>query len=301
MMHMMLARILAVCLVLPLPLAAAQAPARELPVHEGRYYVIHTDLTGEDLREAELRMSKMAEEYKTRTREFSGTIGHKFSFFLFQNREDFYAAGGQRGSAGMFNANTNTLMALAGEEIGAQTWHVVQHEGFHQFARAVIGGELPIWVNEGLAEYFGESLFTGDGFISGAIPPSRLKRVKKQFRDGAFRPIKEMMFLDHRTWNEELDQANYDQAWSMVQFLAHAEDGRYQRAFVGFMRQIGTGVQWDRAWLANFGSAEGFEDKWKSYWLKLPDSSTPEVYLKALMQTMTSALARETAQRQKFA
>ena len=25
---------------------------------------------------------------------------------------------------------------------------------------AVIGGELPTWVNEGLADYFGESIFT---------------------------------------------------------------------------------------------------------------------------------------------
>ena len=34
---------------------------------------------------------------------------------------------------------------------------------------------------------------------------------------------------------------NYDQAWTMVQFLAHAENGKYQGAFVKFMRAIATG------------------------------------------------------------
>ena len=29
-----------------------------------------------------------------------------------------------------------------GEHVSADTWHVVQHEGFHQFARAVIGGPV---------------------------------------------------------------------------------------------------------------------------------------------------------------
>ena len=35
--------------------------------------------------------------------------------------------------------------------VGSRTWHVVQHEGFHQFVFAVIRGEIPTWVNEGLA------------------------------------------------------------------------------------------------------------------------------------------------------
>jgi hypothetical protein len=43
----------------------------------------------------------------------------------------------------------------------------------------VIGGELPIWVNEGMAEYFGEGIFTGDGFITGVIPPKRLRMIKE--------------------------------------------------------------------------------------------------------------------------
>jgi hypothetical protein len=48
------------------------------------------------------------------------------------------------------------LMAYVPAGASALGWHVVQHEGFHQFVAQVIRGDMPIWANEGLAEYFGE-------------------------------------------------------------------------------------------------------------------------------------------------
>src|SRR5262249_6657014 len=150
----------------------------------------------------------------------------------------------------------DSLMAMvapdAAGEPGQYTWHTIQHEGFHQFARAVIGGELPIWVNEGLAEYFGEGVFTGDGMVTGVIPQDRLERVRDLINSKRFKGMKEMMLLPHSEWNKKLKMENYDQAWSMVQFLAHGENGKYQRAFGGFMRSLSTGHQWQQAWQANF-------------------------------------------------
>ena len=301
----MLARFMTSCLVLAL--IAAAPPQREQPQsagqlkrYEGRYYVINTDLVGDDLREAELRMTKMAEEYKKRCEGFSGTIGHKFPFFLFRNIDDYHAAGGMRGTAGVFNPNTDTLMAYAGDKTTAYTWNVIQHEGFHQFARAVIGGELPIWVNEGLAEYFGEGLFTGDGFITGYIPPKRLARVKEAIEQKKFRPIKDMMLMTHADWNRQMSGENYDQAWTMVHFLAHADGGKYQGALVKFMRAIATGVRWDTAWLNSFGSADGFEQRWRDYWLKLDEAPTRDLAARAVTESLTGVLARATAQRQRF-
>ena len=282
-------------------LSAAQTP-KQLPHYETKYYVIYTDLAGDDLREAELRMTRMVEEYHNRTKDFSGSLGHKFPFYLFKNEEDYYAAGGTRGSAGMFNPNDDTLMAMVGSEghVSDRTWNVVQHEGFHQFARAVIGGQLPTWANEGLAEYFGEGIFTGDSFVTGVIPPERLARVKKDLKSNAFRSIKDIMLLAHADWNADLSMGNYDQAWSMVQFLAHAENGKYQPAFGKFMRTIATGQQWEQAWLASFGSAEGFEKRWENYWVNLEPTATANLFLRANVLTMTSALARAAASRQKF-
>ena len=282
------------------PRGGPNRPA-ELKRYEGRYYVLHTDLDPDSAREADIRMTRMAEEYHARTKDFARDITAKFPFYLFKYERDYHRAGGLVGSAGGFNPNTGTLMAVSGEQLTLQTWHTVQHEGFHQFAIAVIGGDLPIWANEGLAEYFGESVFTGDGFVTGVIPQWRLKRVRASIGDGKFRPMPQVMLMSHEQWNAGLSVANYDQAWSMVHFLVHGDNGAYQRKFAAFIRDVGNSrTSWEQAWLDNIGPADGFERKWKTYWTKLPDDPTADLFAEAVVRTLTSYLARAWATGQRF-
>jgi hypothetical protein len=278
----------------------------ELQTHESRYYIIHTDLGPDEVREADMRMTRMAEAYYNRTKDFSGIITQRMPFFLYKHAEDYYAAGGPKGTAGYFNPDSRELVALA-EDSGPRTWNTVQHEGFHQFAHFMIRGDIPTWLNEGLAEYFGEAIFTGDssvdpdGFVTGVIPQWRLKRVRSTIKDGGFRPLDEMMQLSLVQWNTQLAVANYDQGWSMVQFLAHGDNGKYQPAFRAFMGALGNGARWQDAWRATFGDTEGFEPKWHDYWVKVPDNPTLDLYLRCNVGTLSSFLARAIAQRQVIA
>jgi len=276
---------------------ACTAPAGELTPYQTRYYVIHTDLDEDAVREATVRMTKMAEEYASRTKDFSGAIRSKLPFYLFGNPEDYYALGAPRESAGVFNGQA--LMAVA-KDMDERTWHIVQHEGFHQFAAAVIGGQIPPWVNEGLAEYFGEAVFTGDGYVSGGIPQWRLERIRKRFKNNEFLPLAEMMNLNINDWNNDLTLANYDQAWSMVQFLAHGDEGRYQKSFGAFMGAVGKGKPWQAAWKSTFGDAGGFEQRWRDWWMNLPDNSTADLYARSTTAMLTSYLARAFSQGQRF-
>jgi hypothetical protein len=297
-------RKLFVVVLLLLPAFALGAPKvtgkRVMPTYDGQYYTIYTDLPPAAVREAELRMTKMVETYSARTRDFSGAIRQKLPFYLFAREEDYLAAGGMEGTAGVFDPSSQVLMAVAGEKNTPDTWHVIQHEGFHQFAAAVIGGELPIWVNEGLAEYFGEGIFTGDGFVTGVVPDWRLKRLKEEIEQNKLKSVQKMMETGHAEWNNAMSIENYDQAWSMVQFLAHAEHGRYQKAFSSFMQDIARNQQWPKAWEDNFGSAAGFEAKWKKHWTGMPADATADLYAKAVVQTLTGMLGRAASQKQVF-
>lgn len=285
------------------PRKGPPAPADNLPAgtkrYEGKYHILYTDITPDEAEEVLVRMTAMVDEYLDRTRDFSGKIHEKLPFLLFREGKDYYAAGGMAGSAGVFDGRR--LMAIAGKKLGESTWHVVQHEGFHQFAAAVIGGDMPIWLNEGMAEYFGQAYFTGDGFQSGLMPDWRSKRIKSEINGGKFKTVRQMMALSHQQWNAEMDVTNYDQAWSMVQFLAHAENGKYQKAFAGFMIALNRGTQWPKAWQANFGSADGMEEKWKAYWLGLPDNPSLDLYARAITSSLTSLLARGVSQKQSYA
>jgi hypothetical protein len=279
------------------------AVAADLVRYESKYYTIYTDLDPDVEREAAARMTRMADEYHDRTKAFAGVIRQKFPFYLFKSEADYRAAGGWPGTAGVFMGDGDgggKLMAFAGPRISAYTWHTVQHEGFHQFAHAVIGGDIPVWLNEGLAEYFGEGLYTGDGFVVGVVPPWRLQRLKGEILAGKLKTVRQIMAVPPEQWKAEMSIGNYDQAWSMVHFLVHADAGRYAAPFAQCIRQLSAGKPFDVAWRTTIGPADGFEERWKGYWLAQPPSPTHDLYCRATVATLTSFLARATAQRQTF-
>lgn len=292
--------------------AAGQQPGRpELKTYKTRYYVLRTDLEADAVAEATLRITLLAEEYQRRTRDFSGRVNQALPFYLYSDARDYYDAGGLKGSAGVFTGDK--LMAIANPQQPSMTWRVVQHEGFHQFAHAAIG-DIPPWANEGLAEYFGFGLFTGDDFYVGAIPPVQLVWLKKLIGDKQLPTLAEMMRLEPEKWNthvtyeQQKAASNYVQAWSMVYFLAHADNGKYQAPFAKFLKEASRAPndtsrfdEYDRVWDKYFGrERSAFEQRWRQYWLSQPENPSAELFARATTATLTSFLARAFSQRQTF-
>src|SRR5690606_512182 len=120
---------LVICLIWPAAIhAQIQRERIVLPQnmkrYESDYYILHTDLGDEAAREATIRVTRMAEEYYERTKEFSGRIRTKFPFFLFANLDDYHRAGGVPGSGGVFMGdpiNGFRLMAFAYDPLDART------------------------------------------------------------------------------------------------------------------------------------------------------------------------------------
>jgi hypothetical protein len=192
-------------------------------------------------------------------------------------------------------------MALMAFAAGADVWRIVQHEGFHQFVHMTMQGDIPIWVNEGLAEYFGQGIWTGDSFVLGVIPPDRQRRVTALIQGDQMMSILEMMKMSHQEWNTALAMRNYDQAWSMVHFLAHADKGKYQAGFASFIRDVARYQPWEKAWIDRFGRDTGkFRDLYAAWWKTLPANATAEQYDKAVVHTLLSFMARAKRMKLEF-
>ncbi len=264
---------------------------------DGKYHTLYHDLPDEQAQEVLIRMQAMVEEYIQRTRDFSGTLNRKLPFLLFQKKEEYLKAGGMEGTAGVFTGDQ--LLAIAGDELNLRTWHVIQHEGFHQFARSVIGSNLPIWLNEGLAEYFGEAIFTGDNYVSGVIPFYRMERIREKIKAKQFRSIEAITALSHEEWNNEMSENNYDHAWAIAMFLAHGDNGKYQKAFVQYIQLCGKGLQTRDAWKRSIGSAYGFEDAFAKWWESEDRERDIEPFAQASVQMLTSYLARSVIAKKK--
>jgi len=272
--------------------------AAKLTKYTTKYYILHTDLDKDMTREAVVRITAMAEEYHNRTRSFSGRINTRFPLFLYKNREDYTRHPGVvKGSSGTYNRRS--LVAVAPRPGG--TWRVVQHEGFHQFAHRMIKGRLPTWLNEGLADYFGAGVWTGDSLVVGVISRHSLGRLRTMIDSGKLMPLDKMLDMKQKKWNDKLKSQNYLQAWSMVHFLVHADKGKYRNALSSYIRDLSQGRSSSAAFRKRFGkNVKAFQDRYTRWWSKLKDNPTADLYDRIKVLTLTSFLARAHYTRRRF-
>jgi hypothetical protein len=224
--------------------------------------------------------------------------------YLYKEIDDYLKAGGIDGTGGVYDGEKLMAVTLRRPDgvISLSTWNIVQHECFHQFIHAAVGNgnNVPMWADEGLAEYFGQGLFTGDDFEVGLIPNTRLIRLQAMLKDRKHSPLARFTALTREQWNQQIEMRNYDQAWSLVHFLAHADDARLRPAFENYMRDVSRGGDPAKAFARHLGPAPDLEARWRDWWLALPDHPTGDLYDRATLEILTSFLARAHAAGQRF-
>jgi hypothetical protein len=273
---------------------ARKYPQRTIPT---RHYDLQTDVSNELAAEAFVRMDRMYEEYNQRTAAFAKPIDRRFLFMLFATREEYLAAGAPRESAGVFMAYGGAAQLMATAYDPDTTWHIIQHEGFHQFAWAQINATMPTWINEGWAEYFGAGLFTGDGYVVGIADPLRVAALLQRAKTNTLEPFAKFRAIDPSLWTSTISHDRYEQAWSMAHFLLEGDKGKYRPAFDRYMTQISRGADGEAAWHASFGPDNGaFEHAWLAYYQSLDAAAHNAPLLEqAATATVTSFLARAKA------
>ena len=94
-------------------------------------------------------------------------------------------------------------------------------------------------------------------------------------------------------WNLGLKRTDYDQGWSMVHYLVHAENGKFQESFANYVNDIAAGKPWSFAFTRYFGQkTEDFQERYSNWWLSLKENPSREKYEKAVVKTLLSFLGR---------
>ncbi len=249
--------------------------------HEGgsEHYWIKSDLSRADTQAIARHLDIMYGEYSRRLASLPQRAPMKMNVMLFAKRRDYDIT--LRARFGVNPSGTGGAFVMNGDNHGLALWienlpenrikHVLQHEGFHQFAYSRFGSDLPIWVNEGLAEFFGQSVLVGDTLVLGQSHQRILTRLKNAVESESFTPFEEMIGLTHDAWNAKLNAGEaglmYDQAWSMVHFLVYGNNGRWTDAFERYLRLINNGLPTREAFLQAFETTEthAFEERWLEY------------------------------------
>jgi len=273
---------LALCLVVLASHAVAAGAANDLTRFRSRRYNVVTNLPVDRARPIARHMDQVFDEYTRRLGRagFRQRAAGRMNLYLLDTQANYVSFLQSRsvnagGTGGVFfvRGDLAGLATFVAGQNRTRMLSTLQHEGFHQFAYIRIGHNLPPWANEGLAEYFGEAVLLRGRFHTGMVNARRLRAVQQAVRaDQAF-GFRELLNMSNNQWTRLVNQRDpragllYDQAWSIVHFLVHARDGRYEPAFMRYLQLIHRGRDSDTAFAEAFGSNDyqPFEKAWRDY------------------------------------
>ncbi|MEX2212665.1 MAG: DUF1570 domain-containing protein [Phycisphaeraceae bacterium] len=262
---------------------AAQSQADSLPrltSFASTHYDIHTNVAMDKAREIGRHMDAVFEEYTKRFHAFGKGATPRMPLYLLKTQQEYLDF--MRGK-GVDATGTGGIFFIRPDAKGLATWldnrpswitlETLQHEGFHQFAYACIGTKLPLWVNEGMAEYFGDAILVDKRLRVGICPNRRLQSVKQAVIDRKTIDFDELLTTQPGKWHQTLVRSpergrlQYDQSWSMVYFLIHGEDGRYRAAFEKYLTVVAKGMESGEAFKHAFGAKDtvAFRRQWEKF------------------------------------
>ncbi len=266
-------------------LANPAAAQPKLQTYQSRSYRIHTNLTREEAVDFGAHMDLIFAEYSRMLRSLRGKARGKQDMYLLRTNDDYQVTlktfdidGTNSGGMFFYGPNGKGLATFVEGRDRGEVFSTLQHEGFHQFAFIKARGKMPIWVNEGLAEYFGEAIIVAGKVKHGLVNAQRLERVRGEVEAGRAIPFREIIAIESPQWRTNLKSGSpkgslqYDQAWSIVHFLIHADE-RFAKAFSKYLQLISEGRHPPKAFADIFGSdLAPFEKRYRAFLAELePD------------------------------
>lgn len=281
-----------VCALVAALLFTSAAAAQQLTSYTTKCYTLHTDLPREEAVPYGRHMDAVFEEYSRRFKDFGPAKKASMPLYLFRNQSDYHKFLLSNGinaanTGGMFFVQPKIQGLAAWTHLStgegnnlkhtprpySQTFAVLQHEGFHQFAYNYIGKELPIWVNEGLAQYFEDGILVGDKFYLGISHSRRTTSIKNAIKDAKTIDFDALLSRTEQEWHNivsaggEAASLQYDQSWSIVYFLITAEKGKYTSAFEKYLKLVAQRRDSATAFAMAFGTNDtrAFRERWQEF------------------------------------
>lgn len=261
-------------------LFAGQVDAQDLKQFRSKSYQIHTNLSRDEVRDFGKHMDAVYAQYEDRFRDFHTRGGAQMPLYLLRT-EDEYLRFMQtqdidaKNTGGMFfySPGSQGLATWAQGRSRSQTFQVLQHEGFHQFAFNHLGRELPTWINEGLAQYFEDAIIVGNKMTTGLANERRVAQVRHALETDTGIDFEVLVAISSEEWAETLRTKPYRasllyaQSWSIVFYLIHGENEKYQPVFARYLQKVSAGRDSRSAMQEAFGTDDltPLANKWRGF------------------------------------
>ncbi len=190
--------------------------------------------------------------------------------------------------AGVFRRSpTATQIAVRADLMQGGDLRVVYHEYFHLLVHNT-GPRPPVWIDEGLAEYWGNTHFTADSAEVGRPNATYISIL----RDSKLLPIDLLVSVDHTSPHYQVPgkkQLLYAQSWALVHWLLLGdESGESRKQFFEYLRLLDGGLKSGEAAAGAFGDLEKLRARLAGYsrnsrfhyvTMRLPESPPAEQFV----------------------
>lgn len=198
--------------------------------YQSRHYTVASDISPERCRQVAMELEETYRYISRRMGVGEHAENRKFQVYAFSGQasyldyiEDVFEGKGEF-TQGMYSNYLKQLLVLDSEP--RETFmHTVRHEGFHQYFDSILD-DPPIWLNEGLAEYFAASRTPQKTWRDGRTNEGRLAHLRSRPTVGLapiekLKPLRDFIIVSHTLFMAE-GPDNYAQAWAFVHYLRHS-------------------------------------------------------------------------------
>ena len=141
------------------------------------------------------------------------------------------------------------------------------HLVYHEYAHLILDlnfGNLPAWINEGLADFYGGTIIGRDEIQQGKPLRSHIFLL----RERAHLPLETLLKVDYRSpeYNEESRASVfYAQSWALVHYFLLGDKGAHWQAFATYVNLLSNDVAEEQAARQAFGDLGKLGSALKSY------------------------------------
>jgi tetratricopeptide (TPR) repeat protein len=170
-----------------------------------------------------------------------------------------YWAKGRAHPAGMFLSNMNQYFAVIQlDAAGSNPYNTIYHEYFHSLT-APYYPNLPVWVSEGLAEFYGNTEI-GDSEVGlGRADPDLIAELKQ----GSLMPLEALFKVDYSSpyYNEQNKiSIFYAESWALTHYLMAGDKGTHQAMLQTYLHALSQGMSQEQAAAAGFGDLKKLQE-----------------------------------------
>ena len=155
-----------------------------------------------------------------------------------------------------------TICNCAPRSRRARRYNVVYHEYVHTLLHSNFRW-LPTWLDEGLAEFYGNTRFEGKKTYVGA-PSTRVYQLKNR----AMIPLETLLVVNPWSYfrgDENQISTFYAESWALVHYLVFGQDMEVGKKLSRFYAQLQAGEQQIKAFREVFGDLKNVEDGLQKY------------------------------------